>query len=240
MLLNANAQKTKMSLKTLIGILAGIVLLVVCVYYSLPKSGKAVLEAEAAAMNGVKSWRITSEMQGMGGKVTRTHVATCPDKEHIVEQGPGAASEYIRIGDDVYWRKGATPWKKGMPTSSYFFMNVLTARPCLTNPKPYTNEANGAEELKQWIADDVRTAKITKGEMRFETDYDCREWKVTKEESIQLQNYKREYVVCIGEKDHLPRTMAATGGYSTKYEWNIPVTIEAPDVNAELRDPVAP
>ena len=225
-----------MSPKALIGILAGIVLLVVCVYYSLPKSGKAVLESQVAAMNSVQSWRIRTEINN----VTRTHVAICPDKEHIVEQGLGQASEYIRIGDDVYWRKGATPWKKGMPTSSYFFVNVLTARPCLTNPKPYTNEANGAEELRQWIADDVRTARITKGDMKFETDYDCREWKVTQEQTVAFHYFKKEYVVCIGEKDHLPRTMTATGGYSTKYEWNIPLTIEAPDMNALPTEPVAP
>ena len=229
-----------MSPKALIAALLGIVLLVVCVYYSVPKSGKAVLESQVTAMNSAQSWRIRTEMEFMGGTVTRTHVAICPDREHIVEQGLGAASEYIRIGDDVYWRKGATLWKKGMPTSTYFFANILTARPCLTNPKPYTNEANGAEELRQWIADDVRTAKITKGDMKFETDYDCREWKVTQEQTVAFHYFKKEYVVCIGEKDHLPRTMTATGGYLTKYEWNIPLTIEAPDLSAEPREQVAP
>jgi len=229
-----------MSAKALIGILAGIVLLVLAVYFSLPRSGKQELESLVAAMNSAQSWRIRTEMTLAGGVVTRTHVAICPDKEHIVEQGLGPASEYVRIGDEIYWRKGATPWKKGMPTSSYFFVNVLTARPCLTNPKPYTNEANGAEELKQWIADDVRAAKITKGDMKFEDDYSCQEWKVSVEQTVGFRYSQKEYVVCIDDKDHLPRTMKATGGFSTKYEWNIPVTIEAPDMIADPSAPVAP
>jgi len=229
-----------MSVKILIGILSGIVLLVVCVYCSLPRSGKQVLESEVAAMNSARSWRIQTEMTLTGGVVTRTHVAICPDKEHIVEQGLGPASEYLRIGDEIYWRKGATPWKKGMPTSSYFFANILTARPCLTNPKPYTNEANGAEELRQWIANDVRLGKITKGDRKFEVDYDCQEWKVTQEQTVKYHYFEKEYVVCINETDHLPRTMTATGGYSTKYEWNIPLTIETPDLNVESGEPVAP
>jgi hypothetical protein len=220
-----------MSPKALVGIFLGILLVVVAVYYSLPKAGKAVLEEEVAAMNSVQSWRIRTEMTLTGGVVTRTHVAICPDKEHIVEQGLGPASEYVRIGDEIYWRKGATEWKKGMPTSSYFFANILTARPCLTNPKPYTNEADGSEELRQWIAEDVRMAKITKGDLKFEDEYNCREWKVTEEQTVAYHYFKKEYVVCINEKDRLPRTMTATGGYSTKYEWNIPLTIEAPDMN---------
>ncbi|HWZ98870.1 MAG TPA: hypothetical protein VN025_14025 [Candidatus Dormibacteraeota bacterium] len=231
-----------MSPKALVGILAGIILVVVCVYYSLPKSGKQVLEAEVTAMNGAQSWRITTVMgNAAGDKVTRTHAAICPDKEHIVEEGRGAASEYIRIGDDVYWRKGATPWKKGMPTNSYFFMNILTARPCLTNPKPAgKGEADGSEELRTWIQEDVKLARITKGEEKFENDDNCREWTVTREETRQLRYFRQEYVVCINEKDHLPRTMTATGGFVTHYDWNPALTIEAPDMNTAPSDPVAP
>jgi len=229
-----------MSPKALTGILAGIVLLVMAVYFSLPKSGRRVLQSEVAAMNSARSWRIQTEMTLTGGVVKRTHVAICPDKEHIVEQGLGPASEYVRIGDEIYWRKGAAPWQKGMPRGTYFFANVLTARPCLTNPKPYTNEADGSEELQQWIADDVRLGKITKGDRKFEVDYDCQEWKVTEEQTAGFSYSRKEYVVCISETDHLPRTMKATGGFSTKYEWNIPLTIEPPDLNAEPSEPAAP
>jgi len=230
-----------MNAKTLVGILAGIVAFVAVVYYRLPKPGKGVLEAEVAAMNGAESWRIRTEMHGMGVVITRTHVAICPDKEHIVEEGSGAASEYIRIGDDIYWRKGATAWKRGMPTSSYFFAKILTARPCLTNPKPYTNEADGTEELRQWIAEDIEQARITKGDLKFENDEQCREWKVTRLERVQLQTLKQEYVVCIGEIDHLPRAMrTADGAFVTRYEWNPKITIEEPDRNAPTSEPVAP
>jgi hypothetical protein len=231
-----------MSAKALVGILLGIVLLIVVVYYSLPKSGKATLEAEVAAMNSAQSWRITTVMgNAAGDHVTRTHVAVCPDKEHIVEEGRGAASEYVRIGDDVYWRKGATEWKKGMPTNSYFFMNVLTARPCLTNPKPAgSHEPDGSEELRNWIQEDIQTARITKGDEKFENDELCREWKITRVQTVQLRSFRQEYVVCLDEKDHLPRVMTATGGFVTHYEWNPSLTIEAPEMNAAPSTPQAP
>ncbi|HLZ13469.1 MAG TPA: hypothetical protein VKP58_12855 [Candidatus Acidoferrum sp.] len=219
-----------MSAKALLGILLGIFLLVYVVFRSLPKSGKTALEAEVAAMNGVQSWRIQTEVHGMGGVVTRTHVAICPDREHIVEEGRGAASEYIRIGDDIYYRRGVSDWKRGMPNGSYFFAQILTARPCLTNPKPYTNEADGAEELRQWIAEDMKLGRIVKGEMKFENDESCREWTVKREAPGQP---RQEYVVCIGELDHLPRAMkASNGALETRYTWNPPVTIEAPDMNS--------
>jgi hypothetical protein len=231
-----------MSAKALVGILLGIILLVGVVYYSLPKSGKATLEAEVTAMNGAQSWRITTIMgNAAGDHVTRTHIAVCPDKEHIVEEGRGAASEYVRIGDDMYWRRGATEWKKGMPTNTNFLMNILTPRPCLTNPKPYGNEPDGSEELRQWIAEDVKLARIAKGEEKFENDDDCREWKVTQEGRVQLRYFKKEYVVCINEKDHLPRRMTATGEFLTRYEWNPQLTIEAPDMNSgTLTTPIVP
>jgi hypothetical protein len=222
-----------MSPKALTGILTGIIFLVVVVYYSLPKSGKQALKAEVNSMNDAQSWRIRTEMQSMGGAVTRTHAAICPDKEHVVEEGRGLASEYIRIGDDIYYRRGATEWKRGIPNSSYFFMNILTARPCLTNPnEPNAKVAGGSEELRQWIEEDIKLARITKGDEKFENDESCREWTVTRVQTVQLRSLKQEYVVCINEKDHLPRTMTATGGFVTHYEWNPSLVIEAPDMSA--------
>src|SRR5258705_13860844 len=100
--------------KALIGIFAGIMLLVVVVYYSLRKSGRATREAEVAAMNAAQSWRIRTELrQNNKVDLIRTHVAICPDKEHIVEKMLGTTAEYVRIGDDIYYRKGNTSWVKG-------------------------------------------------------------------------------------------------------------------------------
>src|SRR4030088_1988111 len=110
-----------MSPKALLGILTGIILIVLVVYYSLPRSGKATLEAEVAAMNGAQSWRIRTELRQKNKvDVIRTHVAISPDKEHIVEEILGITAEYIRIGDDIYYRKGNTPWVKGTPNGNLF------------------------------------------------------------------------------------------------------------------------
>ena len=219
-----------MSLKALIGIFAGILLVIAAVYYKLPKAGKAVLEGEVAAMNSAQSWRIRTEFRkGEAASVTRVHVAICPDKEHIVEQKFGGTSEYIRIGDDIYSRQGSAPWKKGMP-SPYLFAHFLSPRPCLTNPnEPNAKAPGGSAEMKEWIDEDVREARITKGELKDDDGGSCREWTVTRQYARAVT---QGYVVCLGEGDHLPRYVnAERGAFLTKYQWNPTLTIEAPDMS---------
>jgi hypothetical protein len=220
-----------MSTKAFIGILTGIILIVV-VYYSLPKSGRATLEAEVAAMNGARSWRIRTEMRRQNNRLDliRTEVAICPDKEHIVEQLLGATTEYIRIGDEIYYRQGNSPWLKGTPNGDLFF-HYPTARPCLTNPnEPNAKSPGGAEEWKQWISEDIKESRITRGDLKFHNDGNCREWTVTRRD-YRFQSHS--YVVCIGDEYHLPRNMTRTQGFVvTHYDWNPSVVIEPPDMNA--------
>lgn len=112
-----------MSPKALVGIVTGIILIVV-VYYSLPKSWRATLEAEVAAISGARSWRIRTELrQNNKVDLIRTQVAICPDKEHIVEQLLGATTEYIRIGDEIYYRQGNAPWVKELRMEICFFIS---------------------------------------------------------------------------------------------------------------------
>jgi hypothetical protein len=222
-----------MSPKSLIGILAGIILVAVVVYYSLPKSGKQVLEAEVAAMNSARSWRIRTEMRRNNRlDLIRTQVAICPDKEHIVEQLLGATTEYIRIGDEIYYRQGDSPWVKGTPNGDLFF-HYPTARPCLTNPnEPNAKFPGGAEAWKQWIAEDIKESRITRGDLKFDNGDNCREWTVTRRD-YRFQSHS--YVVCIGDEDHLPRNMTTTQGFVvTHYDWNPSVVIEPPGQVAEM------
>jgi hypothetical protein len=219
-----------MSPKALIGLLTGIILVVV-VYYSLPKSGRATLEAEVAAMNAAQSWRIRTELrQNNKVDLIRTHVAICPDKEHIVEKMLGTTAEYIRIGDDIYYRKGNTSWVKETPDGDLFF-HFPMARPCLTNPnEPNAKSPGGAEELKRWISDDMGDSRITRGDLKFNDRDNCREWTVTRRD-YRFQDHS--YVVCIGDEDHLPRNMTRSQGIVlTHYDWNPSLVIEPPNMNA--------
>src|SRR5215831_20382320 len=133
-----------MSGKGMLGIAGVIILLLAVAYYALPNPGKKAFEKEEIVMNGVTSWRIHSEVS-RNGKVyiSRTHVAECPDKERIMERGLDNFSEYIRLGDDIYYRKGNMKWVKGTPGPD-LFTPFPTPRPCLSNPnEPSTNPPAG-------------------------------------------------------------------------------------------------
>ena len=229
-----------MSGKTILGILVGFVLLLVVAYYAMPNPGKKALEGEEIAVNNVSSWRIRTEISRDGRLlVSRTHVANCPDKEHIVERGMDNIAEYIRIGDDMYYRKGNMKWVKGTPGPD-LFAPFPTPRPCMTNPnEPSTMPAGGAEEMKQWIESDIKEGRISKGEVQEEKGGTCREWTVTR---FTPRNQIGTYRVCLGETDSLPRYMKAPGdNFSIYFEWDPSVLIDPPDMNASVAQmPVMP
>lgn len=105
-----------MGTKVVIGIAVGVVLLPVVAYYAIPDPGKKALQREQTALEGVTSWRIGTEFSRNGRPVAaRGHSAICPDKEHIVESAKEDFAEYIRIGDEVYYRKNTYEWVKGTP-----------------------------------------------------------------------------------------------------------------------------
>lgn len=53
-------------------------------------------------------------------KIDRSYAAQCPDKEHILENAEGDFSEYIRIGDDVFYRKNSSQWIQGTPGPDFY------------------------------------------------------------------------------------------------------------------------
>jgi hypothetical protein len=220
-----------MSGKGVLGIIAGIILLLVVAYYAMPNPGKKEFEAEAIAVNGVTSWKIRTEISSNGKLLlTRSHIGICPDKERIVEFGMENIAEYVRLGDDIYYRKGNMKWVKGTPGPD-LFTPFPTARPCLTNPnEPSTNPPGGAEEIKQWIEEDAKDGKISKGEVVEFKGQSCREWSVTR---FTSRNQLGSYTACLNETSHLPvYWKGASERFNTYFEWDPAITIEPPDMNA--------
>jgi len=219
-----------MSGKGVLGIVAGIILLLIVAYYAMPNPGKKALESEAIAANNVSSWRIRTELS-VNGKLylTRVHVATCPDREHILENGVNNFGEYVRIGDEIYYRNGSMKWVKGTPGPD-LFTAFPTPRPCLTNPnEPSTNLPGGAEELRQWIEADAKEGTISKGEMQHFKGANCREWSVTR---MSAQNRLGSYKVCLDEAKHLPVYWRSFNDrFSMYFEWDPSVVIAEPDMN---------
>ena len=229
-----------MSGKGVLGIAAGVILLMVVAYYAMPNPGKKALRGEAIAMNNVTSWRIRTEVSSNGRLyLTRTHVAQCPDKERIMEMGQESISEYVRIGDDIYYRKNAVKWVKGTPGPD-LFTPFPTPRPCLTNPnEPSSNPPGGAEEIKQWIENDASDGSISKGEIAEFKGTSCRQWGVTR---ITSRNSLGSYTACLREADDLPVYWKDPGDrFGIYFEWDPSVPIEAPDLNAnDTRMPTMP
>ncbi len=118
-----------MSAKAVLGIIIGVVLIIVFGYYAVPSAGQKALKNEQHALEFATSWRITTQISrnGLMG-VSRIHIARCPDQEHIMEEGRDDYAEYIRMGDDVFYRKNSSRWIKGTPGPDLFlpFANSKT------------------------------------------------------------------------------------------------------------------
>jgi hypothetical protein len=220
-----------MSTKVLIGILAGIVFLAVAVIYAIPNPGKKALRQEEEALQGVSSWRIFTQLSRNGRPtVNRTHAAVCPDKEHIIENAMEDFAEYIRIGDDVYYRKNSYTWVQGTPGPD-LFAPLPTPRPCLSNPgEPSSRPPGGAEEMRLALEVDIKDGQIAKGELKANNDNPCREWSITR---FTQRNQLGSYTTCLNETNNLPMYIRALNDdFNMSFAWNAPVTIEAPDINA--------
>jgi hypothetical protein len=220
-----------MSGKGVAGIAVGVVILLVIAYYAIPNPGKKALQREEIALDDVSSWRINTSISRDGRPlVSRTHAASCPNKEHIIETAMLDFAEYIRIGDDIYYRKDSYTWVKGTPGPD-LFAPLPTPRPCLSNPgEPSTRPPGGAEEMRRALETDIKDGHIEKGEVKDNGSNPCREWSVMR---FTETNKLGSYTTCLSETDNLPRYIrAANDNFNISFEWNPSVTIEAPDMNS--------
>jgi hypothetical protein len=147
-----------------------------------------------------------------------------------VEFGLDNISEYVRLGDDIYYRKGNRQWVNGTPGPD-LFTPFPTPRPCLTNPnEPSSNPPGGAEEMRQWIETDASDGSISKGAMAEFKGTSCREWSLSR---FTSRNQLGGYTACLRESDDLPVYWKGAGDrFSIYFEWDPSVTIEAPDMSA--------
>lgn len=208
-----------------------VIAVVVVIVLSWPNPGKKVFEREQIALQDVSSWRMNMEISQRGSlAVRRTHEAVCPDREHITERAVYDFAEYVRIGDDVYYRKNGQAWTKGMPGPDLFFP-LPTPRPCLTDPgQSKSQPPGGAEETRLALQYDIDKGKFEQGELKQVKDTSCREWKVT---LFTPRNQLGSYTTCLGESDFLPRQIQSLNqSYTEYFEWDVPVTVEPPDLSS--------
>lgn len=228
-----------MGIKGVIGIAIGGVLLLVVAYYAIPNPGKKALHKEQVALEDVTSWRIRTELSRNSRPVAgRAHAAICPDKEHILETNMGDFSEYIRIGDDVYYRKNRYTWVKGTPGPD-LFAPLPMPRPCLSDPgEPSSKPPGGAEQMRLALETDIKDGHIDKGEVKANGGNPCREWTIMR---FTATDRLGSYTACLSETDYLPQYIrAANDNFNMSFEWNLSVTIEPPDMNSPGKAPTPP
>ena len=219
-----------MNWKTYAGAGAFVVLLIGG-WFLLADPGEKEFKQMQQTLEHVRSWKITTQISQRGMlAVQRAHEAICPDQEHIMESAVSTGgAEYIRLKDDVYYRKNNQAWVRGMPGPDLFFP-YPTPRPCLSDPGQSSSQpGGGAEEMRLILQHDMDNGTIEKGELEQVGGASCREWKVL---VTTAQNTMGSYNICIGEQDHLPRRIQSLNqDFTIRFEWNVPVTVQAPDMN---------
>jgi len=227
-----------MSSKGVIGIAVGLVLLIVVIIFAVPNPGKKALRREQLALDDLTSWRFAIQISKNGRpKTSRVYAAQCPSKEHILEQDEGDFSEYIRIGDDEYYRKNTYQWVKGAPGPD-LLLPLPTPRPCLSNPgEPSSRPPGGAEAMRLALETDIKDGRIEKGERKSNQGNPCQEWSVTRLSGDRLASY----IVCLSEANGLPLySRNASEDFYMYFDWGASVTIEPPDLTPPGKEPTAP
>lgn len=226
-----------MSIKT-VGIGLAVILAVGVGIAMIPNPGKKALQREQQALSEVKSWRIMTQVsKNSMVRIQRTYVAQCPDQEHVLENAELDFAEYIRIGDDEYYRKNTYQWVKGSPGPD-LLVALPTPRFCLSNPgEPSSNPPGGAETIRLELEAEMKDGQIEKGVLKSSQKNPCQEWTVTRMMNSRLGNY----ITCLSLATSLPvYTRNASEDFYMYYEWGVPVTIEAPDLTPPGTAPVAP
>jgi hypothetical protein len=210
--------------------LIGVLLLLMLFLFLRPSAGQSELKKELYALQTVNSWKMSMQI-GVNGRfiMSRNEEAVCPDRQHIAEYSPDGTAEFTRIGDDVYYRQNNLPWVKGMPGPD-LFVALPTPQPCLSDPtQPKSAPNAGAEEMRLSIQNDIDHGNIVEGDEQKINGVTCRMWKVT---ALSEKGRMGSYSTCIGELDHLPRTIEnANHTLNVSFEWNVPVSVQVPDMS---------
>lgn len=211
-----------------IAYLVGAIVIGFVIFHFFTGEGEKEFKLQQKAIKEVKSWKIRTQISSNGRLLLdRRHEANCPDQEYISESGGYQSGEYTRIGDNMYWRRDRGVWTEGKSPND-LFQPFPTPRPCMTNPAEFARETNGIDEMQQYLQTVIDQGNFTKGELQTVGKDQCRDW------TVQALNERRQLVAttfCINETDHLPRRMQSAGeAFTITYDWNVPVTVEKPDL----------
>lgn len=219
--------------------IAVIVAVLVVVYLKTENPGTKEFKRQIEAIDHVQSWKMEMDISTNGRMLAwRTHEAQCPDMEHITEQGMGSSGEFIRLANDVYYRKNGAAWVEDAKTPPDLFMDIVTPRPCMNNPGgSKTASDSGDTEWKDELNRAIKDGSFRKGELDTVRGESCRNWQVS---WMNARGQLVAYTICINQQDHLPRRMQmARENVNMYFRWNLPVDIKPPDMTTPQPSPPA-
>jgi hypothetical protein len=202
------------------------------------------------AISRTKSWRM--RLQSTDPKLPKEWMvieAIPPDREHgwqhvdrTVETGDPQKQriagdlEYIRVGDDRYFRgdamfghKASSQWIKLIPRDFPPLDGFFEYRLHLSNPRTIGYSFDSIE-TSFWS--NYHGVKMQAEGPKTYAGHPCLEWSYTW--TIEETGRVMHDTVCVGTSDHLPYHLTTSGGRTEiTYEWNPNLTVDAPNPVSE-------
>jgi hypothetical protein len=194
------------------------------------------------AISRMRSWRL--RLEPTSPKIPKEWIvieAIPPDREHGWQHVDSTVTtinsekkritgnlEYIRIGDDRYFRgdamsnhAAAPQWIKLSPRDHHPLAGFGNLRFGLSNPRSIESDFQSVDSLwSNYHRVDMRLGGFTTYSGRT-----CREWTY----DWLAKDLPMHDTLCIGTSDHLPYHLTTSGGWAqATYEWNPSVSIEVP------------
>jgi hypothetical protein len=180
------------------------------------------------ALRQVTSWKVEGRLAASDSSAGEYVVeVSCPSSERTTRHIRPSASqsgareftlEEVAIGNDRYTRiSWANRWTR-LPS-------VGTAATVACAYLQRLQDAPGLPPLQRWLNGSY---VIEKENVRETSDGKCREWKVVTPGGFS--SAANTDFVCLGVKDHLPKSQGAPGSWAEVrfYDWNVPNEIVAP------------
>jgi hypothetical protein len=202
------------------------------------------------AISRAKSWRM--RLQSTDQKSPKEWMvieAIPPDREHgwqhidrSIEEEDSKIKriagdiEYIRIGDDRYFRgdamfghKASSQWIKLIPRDFPPLDGFFEYRLHMSNPRTIGYSFDSIE-TSFWS--NYHGVSMQPAALKNYLGHPCFEWSYnwTIEETRRVMRD----TVCVGASDHLPYHLTTSGGWAEiTYEWNPRITVDAPNPVSE-------
>jgi hypothetical protein len=197
-------------------------------------TGKDELQHSLNAKKEAKSFRMKTLLQLHPGQPLETVVdVSCPDRERFTTTIGDRAYHAVRIGDKAYVEQQDGTWTTQQTSA-------VGWSPCGDNPGEPAPWAvmNEGRDPSTILAKLVSNSDITRGAYVGTAGGNCQQWML----SVKMPGGASHghgasglrYTICIDPKGHLPVAVSmGNGGMVTSYyDWNKPIQIDAPEIQA--------